>query len=179
MHRGAAVCTIAKSDTSGTWSVDAYETWLSRGYSVTPEDFGRTTVRPKSSTTSQPMPTPSPGPAPVAPSAVARTNDLGISIGACYVGCAELGNDHFGLGLGPRANLDVTGSVGWSSGRRAGAAASISFSCGLSVGLGGYVEGEIFAAGPRDRGVPSFQYGYGATAGAGAGCSIMANYYWE
>lgn len=100
-----------------------------------------------------------------------------MAITGCFVGCLEVGNDHVGVGVGPKASIDVSGSAGVSFNGPKARTTAITGSCSAAFGVGGYVEGSAYGTDP-DGVNTAFSRGFGGIIGAGVGCSVILNYYW-
>ncbi|WP_433585479.1 PA14 domain-containing protein [Microbacterium hydrocarbonoxydans] len=108
---------------------------------------------------------------------IEKFGSKGVAVSACYLGCVEIANDHIGLGLGPKASLDISGSAGYSFNGPTTRTGEMTGSCSAALGVGGYVEGSMYGADPSGR-TEAYSWGFGGVVGGGVGCSIMFNYYW-
>ncbi|MGH3690827.1 MAG: RHS repeat-associated core domain-containing protein [Microbacterium sp.] len=110
-------------------------------------------------------------------SEISKKSQAGMAGNVCYLACFELGNDHFGLGLGPKASLDASLLAGVSFDGPKNRTTAITGNCSAAFGGGGYVE--VSAYGVDTSGVDAaFSYGFGGVVGFGAGCAVIINYYW-
>ncbi|MBP5802309.1 hypothetical protein J2D78_09465 [Microbacterium maritypicum] len=108
---------------------------------------------------------------------ISKNSTKGVAFTGCALGCLEIGNDHVGIGLGPKVSVDLSGSAGVAFNTPTTRTTGITGSCSAAFGVGAYVEGTAYGTGP-DGVNTAFSPGFGGIVGGGAGCSVMFNYYW-
>ncbi|MCT9819293.1 PA14 domain-containing protein [Microbacterium sp. W1N] len=99
----------------------------------------------------------------------------GWNVSACLTVCVEVSSDHFGVGFGPKASLDVSGGVGLQF-NAPKSSMEIAGTCSASAGIGGYLGVGVWDSNPRGFS-PELSGGLGGTIGLGAGCAVMLNLY--
>lgn len=110
-------------------------------------------------------------------SSISKNAQVGWAINACYLVCGEYGNDHFGIGIGPKATFDGSVSTGVTFNGPTTRTTSISGNCSAAFGVGGYIEGSAYGTDISGENT-AFSTGVGAVGGFGVGCALMFNYYW-
>ncbi|GAA1153780.1 hypothetical protein F6W69_00835 [Microbacterium oxydans] len=108
---------------------------------------------------------------------ISKNSTKGFAFTGCALGCLEIGNDHIGIGLGPKVSVDLSGSAGVAFNAPTIRTTGITGSCSAAFGVGGYMEGTAYGTGPGGVNT-AFSPGFGGIIGGGVGCSVMLNYYW-
>ncbi len=108
---------------------------------------------------------------------IAKNSKSGWAATGCFAICAEIGNDHWGVGVGPKGSFTGSVSSGVSFNGPTTRTTSITGNCSAAFGAGGYVEGSAYGTDPDGLNT-GFSGGFGAVGGLGAGCAIMFNFYW-
>ncbi|GAA1935319.1 hypothetical protein GCM10009775_28950 [Microbacterium aoyamense] len=98
------------------------------------------------------------------------------SVSACLLVCGAVSDGSISLGLGMKANFDLTLSTGRVANAPTISTAGLSGTCSASAIVGVYGEGGFFMSSQSGT-EGALTGGLGSSFGLGGGCALMFNWY--